>query len=226
MTTILLLEDDKNLNRGISQRLEKEGYRVCQAFGMTEAKEIFQREEIQLVISDITLQDGDGITFCRWVRGRSSVMFLFLTALDQEIDIVNGYDIGADDYLTKPFSLMVLLSKVHALLRRRKKEQDGVLRSGELVFQIREMRVFLGGAELLMSKKELQLLLYFLKNPRQVLSKEQILEMVWDMDGQFVDDNTLAVNIRRLRTKLGESGTWIKNVRGIGYIWTEEVGKE
>jgi DNA-binding response OmpR family regulator len=153
-------------------------------------------------------------------------MFLFLTALDQEIDIVNGYDIGADDYLTKPFSLMVLLSKVHALLRRRKKEQDGVLRSGELVFQIREMRVFLGGAELLMSKKELQLLLYFLKNPRQVLSKEQILEMVWDMDGQFVDDNTLAVNIRRLRTKLGESGTWIRNVRGIGYIWTEEAGKE
>lgn len=226
MATILLLEDDKNLNRGISQRLEKEGYRVFQAFGMEEAKGIFQQEEIQLVISDITLQDGDGITFCRWVRKRSSVMFLFLTALDQEIDIVNGYDTGADDYLTKPFSLMVLLSKVHALLRRGKKEPNNVLRSGKLVFQIREMRVFSGGEELLMSKKELQLLLHFLKNPRQILSKEQILETVWDMDGQFVDDNTLAVNIRRLRTRLGESGTCIKNVRGIGYIWTEEVGKE
>lgn len=225
MEQILLLEDDRNLNRGISQRLEKEGYCVYPAFGMTEAKEIFQRETIDLIISDITLADGDGITFGRWVRARSSVLLLFLSAMDQEIDIVNGYDIGADDYLTKPFSLMVLLSKVQALLRRGKKETASVYRSGTLVFQVSEMRVFSESKEVSLSRKELQLLLYFLENARQILSKEQILAKMWDAEGQFVDDNTLAVNIRRLRAKLGESGDRIKNVRGIGYIWTEEVVK-
>lgn len=118
MANILLLEDDESLNRGISLKLQKEGYQVFSAFGVTEAKQIFGSQKIDLIISDITMKDGNGLEFAGWVRKTSDVHLLFLTALNQEVDIVNGYDVGADDYITKPFSLLVLISKVHALMRR------------------------------------------------------------------------------------------------------------
>ena len=118
MAKILLLEDDESLNRGISLKLEKEGYEVLSAVGVKQAERLLSEHEVALVISDITVEDGDGLSFCKNVRKKSQVHFIFLTALDQEVDIVNGYDAGADDYITKPFSLMVLMSKVNALMRR------------------------------------------------------------------------------------------------------------
>ena len=118
MANILLLEDDESLNRGISLKLQKEGYQVFGAYGVTEAEQIFQDQKIDLIISDITMNDGNGLDFAMKVRSVSDVYLIFLTALDQEVDIVNGYDAGADDYITKPFSLMVLISKVNALMRR------------------------------------------------------------------------------------------------------------
>lgn len=223
MKTILLLEDDKNLNRGITMRLEKEGYHVISAFGETEAEWLFAKNEVDLVISDITLEDGNGIEFCQKIRKKSGVYLIFLTALDQEIDIVSGYDVGADDYITKPFSLMVLVSKVHALMRRVEHSSPLCLTSGGIRVSAAEMKAWKGEELLALSKKELQLLLFFLEHPRQVLSREQILDGVWDVDGQFVDDNTVPVNISRLRNKLDCEA--IHNVRGIGYIWTENVIK-
>lgn len=224
---ILLLEDDESLNRGISLKLRKEGYEILSAAGVREAEELFDEHEVALVISDITVEDGDGLAFCRSVRAKSQVHFIFLTALDQEVDIVNGYDAGADDYITKPFSLMVLISKVNALMRRIGMRDEGgrsgkALRSGDLKVNCREMKVYRAGEEILLSKKELQLLLYFLENPRQIISREQILGAVWDIDGQFVDDNTVPVTISRLKKKVGEH---IKNVRGMGYLWTADVEK-
>lgn len=143
---------------------------------------------------------------------------------------MNGYDVGADDYITKPFSLMVLIAKVNVLLRRiRHTEEEGqVLVSGAIKVQCREMKVYVNDREILLSKKELQLLLYFLKYPGQIISKEQILEAVWDIDGQFVDDNTVPVTISRLKKKVGkaEEQEYIKNVRGMGYIWTMDVLKK
>ncbi|MCI8559953.1 MAG: response regulator transcription factor [Dorea sp.] len=227
MAKILVLEDDESLNRGISLKLTKEGYDVVSAAGVSEAFDLFNENEIVLVISDITMEDGNGLEFCRELRQKSSVYIIFLTALDQEVDIVNGYDAGADDYITKPFSLMVLISKVNALMRRIGQREGGesVLSSGGIRVDCREMKVYKDGEEILLSKRELQLLLYFLENPKQILTKEQILESVWDVDGQFVDDNTVPVTISRLKKKTakGESVEYIKNVRGMGYIWMAEV---
>lgn len=222
--TILLLEDDQNLNRGIAMRLEKEGYQVLPAFGMSQAVELMRQHNVHLVITDITLEDGSGIDFCRWVRAHSRVHLIFLSALDQEIDIVNGYDLGADDYITKPFSLMVLVSKVHALMKRVEVAQTSYLVCGDLRVSLREMKVWKGQEILFLSKKEIQLLIFFMENPRQIFSREQIADAVWDRDGQFMDDNTIPVNISRLRKKLDDDG--IQNVRGIGYIWTKEVLRE
>ena len=230
MAKILLLEDDESLNRGISLKLEKEGYEVLSAVGVKQAERLLSEHEVALVISDITVEDGDGLSFCKNVRKKSQVHFIFLTALDQEVDIVNGYDAGADDYITKPFSLMVLMSKVNALMRRIGEKDGGdgagqLLRSGDLEVNCREMKAYKGGEEIFLSKREFQLLLYFLENPRQITSKEQILSGVWDVDGQFVDDNTVPVTISRLKKKVAGSGPaeYIKNVRGMGYIWTEDV---
>ena len=222
--TILLLEDDENLNRGIAMRLEREGYHVLPAFGMTQAEGLFERHEVHLIITDITLEDGNGLEFCRRVREKSGVYLIFLTALDAEMDIVNGYDLGADDYITKPFSLMALILKVHALMKRVEAPKVSYLVCGDIRVSLREMKVWKGREPLFLSKKEMQLLVFFLENPRQIFSREQIADAVWDMDGQFMDDNTVPVNISRLKKKLGNDG--IQNVRGIGYIWTKEVLKE
>lgn len=222
--TILLLEDDKNLNRGITMRLEKEGYHVLSAFGVSQAEELMEQNMVQLIISDITLEDGNGIDFCCRLRKTSGVHLIFLTALDQEMDIVNGYDAGADDYMTKPFSLMVLVSKVHALMKRVEVAETAYLNSGEIRVSLQKMKAWRGQEQIPLSKKEMQLLIFFLENPKQILSREQIAEAVWDVDGQFVDDNTVPVNISRLKGKLEDDG--IQNVRGMGYIWTKEVIKE
>ena len=219
--TILLLEDDRNLNRGISMRLEKEGFRVLSAFTASGAEE---KNEVHLIISDINLSEGSGLDFCRKIREKSNVYIIFLTALDQEIDIVTGYDMGADDYITKPFSLMVLVSKVHALMKRVGTEKTSTLKCSDIRVSLKEMKVWKGGEPLSLSKKELQLLIFFLENPQQIFSKEQIAEAVWDIDGQFVDDNTVPVNISRLKAKLEIDA--VQNVRGMGYIWTKDVTKE
>ena len=229
MANILLLEDDESLNRGISLKLAKEGYTVLSAAGVTKARRLFEENEIDLIISDITMDDGDGLEFCRMVRKASDVHFIFLTALDQEVDVVNGYDAGADDYIAKPFSLMVLISKVNALMRRigGGSTEEQVIGSYDIRVRFREMKSYKGEEEIFLSKREMQLLLYFLENPKQIISKEQILEAVWDVDGQFVDDNAVPVTISRLKKKIGggDCYEYIKNVRGIGYLWTTEAWK-
>lgn len=223
MQNILLLEDDKSLNRGITLTLTKAGYRVVSAFTRSEAEEYFDKEDFALIISDITLPDGSGLEFGKRIRESGETYLIYLTALDSEIDIVNGYETGADDYITKPFSLMVLVSKVNALMRRVDGAED-IKRSmvcGEIEVNCQEMKAYRNGQEIALSKKELQILVYLLENAGKILSKESILERVWDLDGQFVDDNTVTVNISRLKNKLGTDE--ISNVRGLGYIWTGKV---
>lgn len=225
MKNILLLEDDESLNRGISFKLKKEGYTIFSAYDIANAKQLFSENEINLIISDINLPDGNGLDFCQEVREKSEVFIIFLTALDTEIDIVNGYDVGGDDYVTKPFSLIVLISKVNALMRRVKnnKVAEKII-SGSLSFYPDEMKVTKDNEEVILSKNELKLLKYFMDNAKQIVTKEQLLSALWDIDGQFVDENTVAVNIRRLREKVEDtpsSPKYIKNVRGIGYIWNE-----
>lgn len=224
MKTILLLEDDKNLNTMIAGRLRKEGYQVLQAFSIAEAKRISDEEDIAMVISDVMLPDGNGMEFASRIRKERGAFLIYLTAMDQEMDILSGYDGGADDYITKPFSLLILLSKVNAFMRRYQEREEGGYVSDGIKVDLREMKVTRHEEQVALSKKEMQILILLLENGGHILSKEQILEQVWDKDGQFVDDNTVTVNISRLKNKLETEA--ISNVRGIGYLWTEPVKRK
>ncbi len=224
MQTILLVEDDKSLNRGISLILEKEGYAVYTAFDVAGANRLLGEQHFHLVICDITLPDGSGLEFGARVRSTTDSYLIYLTALDSELDIVSGYETGADDYVTKPFSLMVLVSKVGALMRRMEVQTAGILVSGDIQVTLKDMCVTCKGNLISLSKKELQLLIFLMEHAGQIVTKESILEHVWDFDGQFVDESVVAVNISRLKNKLGTED--ISNVRGLGYIWTGKVRKK
>lgn len=226
---ILLVEDDASLNRGISLKLSREGYTVHSADCIQKARILFRENNISLIICDIDLPDGNGLDFCTEIRKESSVLFLFLTAMDAEIDMINGYEAGADDYITKPFSLMVLISKVHAIMKRRPVLKKQVLISGDITLYVEEKRAQKNGDFLTLTANEQKLLSYFMQNPLHILSKNQLLEALWDTDENFVDENTIAVNIRRLREKIEDDPSkpsYIKNIRGLGYIWERNCEKQ
>ncbi|MCY6958524.1 response regulator transcription factor [Clostridium brassicae] len=224
MANILLVEDDEALNRGISFKLKKEGYNVFKVAYLMEARKIIHSENIDLVLLDVNLPDGNGFEFCNEIRNiNNNILVIFLTVCDQEVDIVTGYDIGADDYITKPFSLMVLMLKVKAVLRRKVKVRSKkIIFSGDIVFHDEELKVFKSDKELFLSKTEFKLLKCLICNYNQIVTKDQILNELWDIDGNFINENTLAVNIRRLREKIEDDPSkpkYIKNIRGIGYTW-------
>ncbi len=232
---ILLLEDDDSLSRGISFKLEKEGYQVFITGSIGKGLELFELYQPDFIICDIGLEDGSGMDFCRKIRaGGNGVRILFLTALDTEMDIVMGYEAGADDYMTKPFSLSVLLSKVNAVFTRIRHEEKvsdeanlaEVIKSGSLIFFKAEMKLTDAGNIVSLTRNELRLMALFLEYPGQVLTKARLLESLWDSNGEFVDENAIAVNIRRLREKIEVDPSrpvYIKNVRGIGYLWDKET---
>lgn len=225
MKSILLVEDDSSLNRGINFKLKKEGYNVFSAMTIKEAEELFMNNKLDLILLDVSLPDGSGLDFCNKLRKTNDILIIFLTACDQEVDIVTGLDMGADDYITKPFSLMILMSKINALLRRNLKENyDDKIVSKDIIFNIAQMKVLKKGSELVLSKTELKLLKYLMDNSQHIITKEQLLSNLWDIDSEFVDQNTIAVNIRRLREKIEDNPSkseYIKNIRGIGYVWSE-----
>ncbi len=230
MGNILLLEDDKSLNRGINFKLKKEGYHVFTSFNIKEAKDIFENNKIDLIISDVGLPDGSGFDFCEEIRKSSNVHIIMLTALDEEINIVTGYDIGADDYITKPFSLIVLISKINAFMRRiENKTIENIISCDKLSFDYVENKLTKEKEDILLSKNEGKLLKYLMDNSNQIVTKEQLMETLWDIDGNFVDENTVAVNIRRLRQKVEDNPSepmYIKNIRGIGYTFSKRCIKK
>ncbi|WP_415338731.1 FtsX-like permease family protein [Clostridium perfringens] len=190
-----MVEDDENLNRGITFSLKKSGYEVFSAESMKKAKRIASDNNVDVTICDVNLPDGNGLEFVRWMRCNYNTYIICLTALDQEMDQVMGYEAGADDYITKPFSLSVLLLKIEAHFRRRQeKTEAGKMISGDIVFIAGEMKVLIKSREISLTKTELKMLTFFLQNPKQILSKTQILENVFDLEGDFVDENTIAVN--------------------------------
>ena len=230
MGKILLLEDDKSLNRGISFKLKKEGFEVETAFCIGEAKNIFDNNKIDLIITDIGLPDGSGFDFCEEIRKISNVYIIMLTALDEEFNAVMGYEIGADDYVTKPFSLAILVSKVKAFMKRagndeKEKTSENILISEDIEFDYGDYTLILNRKDtekVQLTKTEGKLLKLLMENAMNIIQKEQILDILWDMDGNFVDDNTVAVYMRRLRKKVEKDPSepiFIKNIRGIGYKW-------
>lgn len=225
MKNILLIEDEDNLNRGISLKLQKEGYIVFSAATVADGLSLFQANTIDLVICDIGLPDGSGLDLCASIRQKSDVLFLFLTALDTEVDMITGYETGADDYVTKPFSMSVLVSKISAMLKRTEKAVSNIVQTGKLTFYIDEKRVVKGDNTISITPTDWKLLMAFIEHPRHILSRKQLLERLWDSNVDYVDENAVAVNIRRLREKIEpdpSNPVYIKNVRGLGYVWEME----
>lgn len=213
---IFLLEDDSALQRGIELKLSKEGHNIICADTIASAYQKMNHS-FDMAILDLNLPDGSGMDICRELRKKlSSTHILILTSNDAETDIVMGYEMGADDYMTKPFSLSVLLSKVNAVQRRI--EQKAQVKS--FIFDSAKQTVEVRGQTVTLTRNEWRLLYALWQNIGQTLTKEQLLESLWDIDGEFVDENTLAVNIRRLREKIEENPSnpaIIENIRGVGY---------
>lgn len=221
---IFLIEDDKALAEGISFTLQREGYETEVYFTCRESRAALDKSQPDLVLLDWNLPDGDGLALCREISEKWRIPILMITARDMEIDQVMCLESGADDYIAKPFSLAVLKARVAALLRRQGVYGEGTLTSGQIRVDTREMRAWKGEQELDLSLTEYRLLKYFMENKNQVLLKEQLLAHVWDSGGRFVEENTLMVNIRRLRIKIEEDAShpeYIKTVHGMGYLWEE-----
>lgn len=221
---ILMVEDDRSLINGLSFAIKKQGYELVLARTCLEANAMWHGGIYDLILLDVSLPDGSGFDLCKAIRQTSKVPIIFLTAADEETDIIMGLDIGGDDYITKPFKLAVLLSKINAILRRSNDFNTAVteLCSNGIRVELLKNKVYKNGAPLELTASEYKLLCMFMKNPDIVLSPGQILGKLWDCNENYVDNNTLTVYIRRLRAKIEDdpgSPQRIVTVRGMGYQW-------
>ena len=219
---IFVLEDDNAIGMGLTYSLENEGYSVTLAKDVKSALEIINEKEFALYILDLTLPDGSGYDVCRRIKEIGDLPVIFLTAYDDEVNVVMGFEMGADDYISKPFRVKELLVRIKSVLRRYNKESnDGIVKIRDLVIYTNEAKVYKNGTEIILTAMEYRLLPILLNNRGRVLSRNQLLENIWDIDGDFVEDNTLTVYIKRLRDKIEEEPTRpdiIKTVRGLGYV--------
>lgn len=221
MTNIAIIEDDKGLNNGIALALKQEGFRFYQYGALGEVENI---QDMDLLILDINLPDGNGFDFLKELRTRSDVPVIILTANDLETDEVMGLNLGADDYMTKPFSLMVLRARIEKLLQKGKREKEGrkLWRFGELELDFENMRFLKAGVSVELSKTEQRLLKLLVENHNITMKRETLLSRVWTDGAEYVDENALSVTVKRLRDKLEDKDTkYIHTVYGIGYVWEE-----
>ncbi|WP_032120550.1 response regulator transcription factor [Clostridium amazonitimonense] len=230
MKKILLLEDDVTLSIGLEYALKKEGFNVKKAKNLNEARTNLKEDSFDLLLLDLMLPDGSGYDICREVRESSSVPVIFMTACDEEANVVLGLDLGGDDYIVKPIRVKELLSRINAVLRRHNKNSiEQVIVSGKIAIEPLKAKVTKDSEEVILTAAEYKLLLILIENKGNVLSRNVLLEKLWDIEGNFVDSNTLNVYVKRLREKIEEdfkNPKYIETVRGIGYRWTEEVKGE
>ncbi|MGN0524076.1 MAG: response regulator transcription factor [Eubacterium sp.] len=219
---IFVLEDDEAIGIGLSYSLENEGYTVTLAKTVASAKKIINQTDFDLYILDLTLPDGNGYDICKLIKSRGDLPVIFLTAYDDEINVITGFDLGADDYISKPFRVRELMARIKSVLRRYSKDNaDGKVTIDDLTVNTNEAKVYIKGEEIILTAMEYRLLLSFINNRGVVLTRQKLLEDIWDVDGDFVNDNTLTVYIKRLRDKLESDPNnpkYIKTVRGMGYI--------
>ena len=226
MKWIFFVEDDLSLINGLTFALKKQGYETVVARTKAEALGMWERGNYDLVILDVSLPDGSGYELCEEMRRTSKVPVIFLTAADEETDIIMGLDIGGDDYITKPFKLAVFLSRVNALLRRSSnfEQEDAVLESNGIKVELLRGKAYKnGGGEIDLTAGEDRLLCMFMENPDQVLASGQILGSLWDREEDYIENSTLTVYIRRLRAKIEDDPgkpEKIVTVRRMGYKWS------
>lgn len=219
---ILIVEDDSDLREGLSFSFSSDGYDVIETETKKEGLQEIKKDGCDVVLLDCNLPDGTGFELCKEVRSYSNIPIIMLTARDTELDEIKALELGVNDYLSKPFSLGVLKARMKRILQE--KSESTKIISGELSIDQSVCKVYKRGEEILLSKLEYRLLVYLIENKNHILSKEQILEKIWDSDGKYVDNNTVSVNISRLRTKIEDDVSkpkWIQTVHGIGYIWKE-----
>ncbi len=227
---ILLVEDDAALARGLCYSLEHEGWRVIHAPTLEKARESALTAQVSLVLLDVSLPDGSGFDFCRELVDSFSFPVIFLTACDEEVNVVMGLELGGDDYITKPFRVQELLSRIRAVLRRSGGEarsvgapdEPALYRSGDITIDGRQCRVWKSGSPVSLTATEYRLIQLLACSGPMVLAREKLMELLWDNDEKYVDSNTLSVYIRRLREKIEErpdAPFHIETVRGIGYRW-------
>lgn len=219
---LFLLEDDNAIATGLCYSLKNEGYDVVLSQNVKDAIRIINDDKLDLYILDLTLPDGSGYDVCRVIKQKGDLPVIFLTAYDDEVNVVMGFEFGADDYITKPFRLKELLVRIKSVLRRYSNESaDGIIKYRNLTINTNEAKVFKDSQEVILTSMEYKLLLILLNNRGKVMSRTKLLENIWDIDGDFVEDNTLTVYIKRLRDKIEEAPNKpvvIKTVRGLGYM--------
>lgn len=219
---ILVVEDDRILNTALCYNLSAAGYEVATALTKSAAERLCKKQEYALIVLDINLPDGNGFDFCRDIKERyPDTAVIFLTANDMESDMLKGYELGADDYVTKPFPMSVFQKKVSALLARIRKQFGGdCYNDGNLFINFSEMSATQGGESISFTPMEYRLLKVLTKNPQIVLTRQVLLEKLWDIDGNFVDEHALTSTISRIRTKIEKPDqAYIKTVYGMGYMW-------
>ncbi len=229
MVKILLVEDDATLAMGMEYTLKNEGFDVTVASTLKEARESIENYNIDLVLLDLMLPDGSGYELCRELRKKSNTPIIFLTASDEEANVVMGLDMGGDDYISKPVRIGELISRIKAVLRRYEKDssyRNNKLHSEDITIELLSNRVMKNDVEIILTSLEYKLLISLIQNPKVVLSRSQILEKIWDVGGEFVDDNTLSVYVRRLREKIEDDPAkpeYIITMRAVGYKWNKET---
>lgn len=220
---ILLIEDDETLSMGIEYSLKNEGHDVTVANKISSARSIESSESFDLILLDVTLPDGNGYEFCKEIRRKSDIPIIFLTACDEEVNVVLGLDLGADDYLTKPIRVRELIARINAVFRRKNVNRDtsDKIIYKDLTILPLKFEVYKGMNKLQLTSVEYKLMLMMIENKGNVLTRKQLLEKLWDVEGNFVEEKTLNVYIKRLREKLGENDSisYIETIRGIGYRW-------
>lgn len=219
---IFLLEDDEAIGIGLTYSLENEGYNVTLAKSVKEAEKIIDEKEFSLYILDLTLPDGSGYDVCKRIKAKGDLPVIFLTAYDDEVNVIMGFELGADDYISKPFRVKELMLRIKSVMRRYSNEtSDGIIKINNLKINTNEAKVYKNNEGIILTAMEYRLLLILLSNRGKVLSRTALLENIWDVAGDFVEDNTLTVYIKRLRDKIEEDPAkpeFIKTVRGLGYV--------
>lgn len=223
MDKVMIVEDDEILNAGLCFNLQKREIQPIPAYTLVDAKKILLEDRFDLILLDVNLPDGDGFQFARDLKEHYHTPFIFLTAHNLEDEVVEGFHLGADDYITKPFSIKIVMEKIQAVLRRcGGQREESIYSCGNLSIDFERHLVKKNGENLSLTPTEFQLLQLFCKNRRRILTKELLLENIWDSKGNYVNEHALSLNISRLRNKIADDEHgYIKTIYGMGYKWME-----
>ena len=223
MKRILVVEDDEMLGAGLCYNLELEGFKITLVQSFADAAERIETELWDMVILDVNLPDGDGFSLAEKIQRRAKTPLIFLTACDLDDDVLKGFELGADDYITKPFNIKIVIKRINAVFRRTEASRKELFVCGNLGIDFEKRTASKNGEPLILTPTEFKLLQLFCKNPGKVLTRKILLESLWDNEGNFVDEHTLTINVSRLRSKISdESSDYIKTIYGMGYEWSGE----